>query len=76
MKNLFYILAAIFTIIALILAFENIAMTAPIGIFFEYSTGSLFFPLILLFIIGVFAGFFFALGIKSNSVPSGGGDDF
>ena len=72
---MFFVLAGLFTIIALILAFENMMVTFAGLIFFTSANTSAFYPMILMFVLGIFAGFFLALGFNSKS-ESGGGDDF
>jgi len=75
MKKLFFVLAGLFTIIALILAFENMMVTFAGLIFFTSANTSAFYPMILMFIIGIFAGFFLSLGLNSKGSEMGG-DDF
>ncbi len=75
MKKIFFVLAGLFTIIALILAFENMMVTFAGLIFFSSANTSAFYPMILMFIIGIFAGFFLALAFKSKDADTGG-DDF
>jgi len=55
----------------LILAFENIMIQANgMMIFFDQMTGSLFFPLILIFLIGFGSGAFMVLGLKVEKKKS------
>ncbi len=75
MKKVFFVLAGLFTIIALILAFENMMVTFAGLIFFTSANTSAFYPMILMFFLGIIAGFFLALGFKSQG-GSSGGDDF
>jgi len=76
MKKVFFILSGLFTIIALILAFENMMVTFTGLIFFTALNTSVFYPLSLMFIIGIFAGFLLSLGVNAKASSSGGGDDF
>ena len=76
MKKIFFILAGLFTIIALVLAFENMMVTFTGLIFFTALNTSVFYPLVLMFFIGIFAGFCLALGFKAKAGSNGGGDDF
>lgn len=76
MRKIFFVLAGLFTIIALVLGFENMMVTFTGLIFFKSLNTSAFYPMMLMFIVGIFAGFFLALGLNAKASPSGGGDDF
>lgn len=76
MKKAFLIIFGLATLIALILAFQNISTTAQVGIFFSSGSRSLFFPMVLMFLLGlvsgVFLGFFFTAGKKKSDFGNGG----
>jgi hypothetical protein len=76
MKKVYFTLSAIFSVIALIVSFSNIGMSVPVAIFFDYSNMSLFFPMALMCVIGVFVGVFLTLALKAKDSPMSGGDDF
>ena len=57
------------------MAFENMIVTFAGLIFFTSANTSAFYPMILMFIIGIFAGFFLSLGLNSKGSEMGG-DDF
>jgi hypothetical protein len=60
-------LAGIFSIIGLIICFENIQMAATIMIGFSYMGGtSLFFPLLIILTIGTIGGFFAGLALMAG----------
>ncbi len=73
MKKIYLILGAVITVLALIIAFENIAMTAQILILFE-KTKSLFLALTVMFVLGLVAGMFFTLS-QTGGQKGGGYDD-
>lgn len=67
MRHIYTALAGIFLIIGLIVCFENIQMAATIMIGFSYMGGSsLFFPLLIVLVIGIIAGFFAGLALMSG----------
>jgi len=76
MKKVLFTISGIFIIIALIVAFQNIMIDTDVGIFFSYSNISLFFPLSLMYVFGVFTGFFIALAIKTKSSSNDDVDEF
>ncbi|MCF7831173.1 hypothetical protein K9M41_04245, partial [Candidatus Gracilibacteria bacterium] len=66
-KKTYFIIALIFALFGLIIAFENIATTSAVLILFSSVNQSLFFPFMLLFIIGMACGFFLGLSYKEKS---------
>lgn len=77
MKKVFFSLSGIATLIALVICFQNIAISAQIGIFFGGGNQSLFWPLALLFFLGAVAGFFLSLAFTAKEeVPRDVGSDF
>ncbi len=60
MKKVYYSLFGFITVIALIIAFENIAMSAQVLVLFE-TIRSLFLALLLMFFLGLVAGLFLGL---------------
>jgi hypothetical protein len=76
MKKVFFSLSGLATFIALIICFQNIAVSAMVGIFFGKSSGTLFWPLMFLFFLGGITGFCLSLGLtakKSQPRDIGGG---
>ncbi len=76
MKKVFFSLSGIATLIALIICFQNIAVSAMVGIFFGGGSGTLFWPLAFLFLLGAVAGFFLGLALlakKEQPHDIGGG---
>ena len=63
-------------LIGVILSFQNIATSAPVGILFNTTNKVLFFPLMLMFLLGlvggVFLGFYFLAGRKKSDFDDGG----
>lgn len=77
MKKVLFMVSGIAALIALIICFQNISVSAQIGIFFAGGSRSLFGPLALLFFLGAVAGFFLALGLSAKeSRPRDIGGDF
>jgi cytochrome b subunit of formate dehydrogenase len=77
MKKVFFSLSGIATLIALVICFQNIAISAQIGIFFGSGNKSLFWPLALLFFLGAVAGFFLSLAlVAKEEQPRDVGGDF
>lgn len=77
MKKVFYSLSGLATFIALIISFQNIATTALVGVFFGGANGSLFWPLMLMFLLGGGMGFFLALAlVAKNEQPQDVGGNF
>ena len=66
-KKNYFIIALVFALFGLILAFENIATSASVLILFSTVNQSLFFPFVLLFLIGAACGFFLGLAYKEKS---------
>lgn len=66
MKKVFFSLSGIATLIALVICFQNISISAQIGIFFGGGNQSLFWPLALLFFLGAIAGFFLSLAFTAK----------
>ncbi|HEY5714624.1 MAG TPA: hypothetical protein VIT68_04710 [Candidatus Gracilibacteria bacterium] len=74
MRNSYLIIATITFIIGVIIAFENIILQAQgIRILFAVMTTSLFFPLIIIFALGMVSGFFFGLA-KGTKAKGYNGD--
>lgn len=71
MKKVYLGFSGFLGILGLILAFENIMIQANgMMIFFDTVTGSLFMPLILVFVIGFGSGLFFGLFLKTDNKKS------
>ena len=71
MRNIYFGFSGVLCIMGLILAFENIMIQANgMMIFFDQMTGSLFFPLILIFMIGFASGAFMVMGLKVEKKQS------
>ncbi len=66
-KKTYFIIALVFALFGLILAFENIATTAMVLVLFSTVNQSLFFPFVLLFVLGMACGFFLGLAYKEKS---------
>jgi len=66
-KKTYFVIALIFALFGLILAFENIATTAMVLVLFSTVNQSLFFPLMLMFLLGTACGFFLGLAYKEKS---------
>lgn len=67
MRQVYKTLAGIFTLMGIIICFENIQMSAPILIGFTSMGGSsLFFPLLIILCIGMISGFFGGLALMSG----------
>jgi len=66
-KKTYFIIALVFALFGLILAFENIATTAMVLVLFSTVNQSLFFPFVLLFVLGMACGFFLGLAYKGKS---------
>ena len=77
MKKVYLSVFGIITVLALIIAFENIMSYAAILIFFT-QINSLFAALLFMFLLGAIAGFFFGLaqGVKKEDNSSLAGTDF
>lgn len=68
MRKIYLGFSGIIAICGLIIAFENIMIPANgLMIFFELINTSLFFPLLFIFILGGFSGFFLGLGISKKT---------
>jgi hypothetical protein len=71
MRLFAFIVAGILAILATILLFENLAMTAcPLMLFFDNYNNGYFVPFLILFLLGLGTGIFLALGIFKG----GGGE--
>ena len=66
MKKVLFSLSGIAALVALIICFQNIAITTQVGLFFSQTSRNLFGPLALLFVLGAAAGFFLALALKAK----------
>ena len=66
MKKVLFSLSGIAMLVALIICFQNITITAQVGIFFSSGSKSLFGPLALLFALGAVAGFFLSLALSAK----------
>ncbi len=75
MKTSFYSLAGIITVLALIIAFENIAAGCQVLLLLE-RVNSLFFPLLLMFFLGILTGLFIGLAQAVGKSSKEGGNDF
>lgn len=78
MRKVYLSLSAVFSIMGLIICFENIQMATTIMIGFSYMGGStIFFPLLIILTIGFIAGGFagLALGAKSKKSTEDEDDD-
>ena len=75
MKYVYLALMAIVGIMGLIVCFENIMLQSPgMMIFFETMTGSMFWPLLFVMIMGFISGLFCGLAIMTGKKK--GSDDF
>lgn len=73
LKKLYITFSGILGVAGLILAFENIMIQGNgMMIFFDTVTGSLFWPLILVFFIGFGSGFFAGLALKTSDKKEAG----
>jgi len=71
MRSVYFKFSAIFVIIGLIVCFENIQFAAPIIIGFSYmGTKTIFFPLLIIMVIGFIGGLFAGLGIGAKKKSS------
>jgi len=73
MKKVYIAVAGLTALIALILLFQNIANTAQMaGYFFKSTTGSsLFFPMGIMFILGIICGICLGLLQSVDKKPDG-----
>ncbi|MCF7906141.1 hypothetical protein K9L63_03065 [Candidatus Gracilibacteria bacterium] len=67
MRKTYFIIALVFALFGLIIAFENIATSAMVLVLFGSSNQSLFFSFALMLIIGTLCGFF--LGLAYSAKP-------
>ncbi len=63
MKNILIGLAIFFGTLGFIIALQNVGISAPVQVFFQTATGTLFSPLILIQILGILSGFFLGVAI-------------
>jgi len=73
MKKVYLGFSGALGLVGLILAFENIMTQSPgMMIFFDTVTGTLFWPLILIFLVGFGSGLFFGLylGTDKKKAPT------
>jgi len=77
MRKTYFIIALVFILFGLIIAFENIATTGLVLILFSSSNQSLFFSFSLMLILGILAGFFLGLAYSTKQKKSiiEGGED-
>ncbi len=75
MKKVYLALAGLVTVLALIIAFENIAMSAQILILFE-KINSLFMALLLMFFLGMVTGLFLGLAQAQGKPQKKDFDDY
>ena len=66
MRKVYFIIALVFALFGLIIAFENIATSANVLILFGASNQSLFFSFALMLLLGLFCGFFLGLAYLSK----------
>ncbi len=67
MKYIYLGLMTVVGILGLIVCFENIMLQSPgMMIFFETMTGSMFWPLLFILIMGFISGTFFGLALMSG----------
>ena len=71
MKKTYLFLAGAFALLGLIIAFENILMTAPVIILFTQLNTALFLPLFIMLLIGICTGLFLGLFMSTKK----GGED-
>jgi len=75
MRNVYLFFSGFVGILGLILAFENIMIQANgMMIFFDTVTGNLFWPLILVLLVGWTSGFFFGMFLKTDKKKAPGAD--
>jgi len=66
MRKVYFTIAIVSTLIGVILAFENIIMIIPVIIFFSQKSMALFYPMALMFIVGLIAGACFVLAAQGG----------
>ncbi len=67
MRKTYFIIALVFALFGLIIAFENIATSANVLILFGASNQSLFFSFALMLILGLLCGFFVGLAYSAKA---------
>ncbi len=79
MRSTYIVIAGAFTLLGVITAFSNIMSQGNYVLLLKTSSGPLFFPFLVLFIIGFMGGVFAALAKNAGKNSGGGGtgnDDF
>lgn len=76
MKALYTGVSTLFFVVGLILSFQNIGFIAPVYIFFDTFNDALFYPLALMFLIGIGCGVFAGMALAQKQRKDESDDDF
>lgn len=63
MKKVLFALSAVFALIAVIIALQNVALTCMYQMFMDTISGGLLMPVLVVFSIGFFSGLSFGVGL-------------